>query len=186
MTNLTMQMKSIASVAYFWTYQKLLTLRTIIFCCENCLTSLESEDWQKSFESYLSNRFQYVRINKSWSKKSKINYGVPQKSNLGLLLFLMYINDLLKCTCSNITRLADHTYLSLSSSSLIHLKTQDNNEINKVDKWLRSNKRSLNYKNTSHLITNKFPQHSIDIDLKISINNIEISRSKYVNMFTGL
>ena len=129
----------------------------------------------KFFESYLSNRFQYVRINNSRSKKAKIIYGVPQGSNLGPLLFMMYINDLLKSTCFNTTPFADNTYLSLSSSSLIRLKTQVNNEINKVDKWLRSNKLSLNYKKSSYLVINKFPQHSIDIDLEISINNIKLT-----------
>ena len=63
----------------------------------------------KFFESYLSNRFQYVRINNSRSKKAKIIYGVPQGSNLGPLLFLMYINDLPKSTCFNTTLFADDT-----------------------------------------------------------------------------
>ena len=112
----------------------------------------------KFFESFLSNRFQYVHINNSRSKKAKIIYGVPQESNLGPLLFLMYINDLPKSTCFNTTHFAGDTYLSLSSSSLIHLKTQINNKINKVDKWLRSNKLSPNYKESSHLVINKFPQ----------------------------
>ena len=88
----------------------------------------------KFFESYLSYRFQYVHINNSRSKKAKIIYGVPQGSNLGPLLLLMYINDLPKSTSFNNTLFADDTYLSLSSSSLISLKTQVNNEINKVDK----------------------------------------------------
>ena len=126
-----------------------------------------------------------MRINSSWSKKAKINYRVPQGSNLGLLFFLMYINDLPKSTFLNTTLFADDTYLSLSSSSLIRLKTQVNNEINKVDKWFRSNKLSLNYKKSSYLVINKYPQHSIDIDLEISMNNIKISRSKYVK-FLGL
>ena len=126
----------------------------------------------KFFESYLSNRFQYVRINNSRSKTAKIIYGVPQGSNLGLLLLLMYVNDLPKSTCFNLTLFADDTYLSLSSSSLIRLKTQVNNEINKVDKWLRSNKLSLNYKKSSYLVINKFPLQSIDIDFEISINNM--------------
>ena len=63
--------------------------------------------------------------------------------------------------------------------------TQVNNEINKVDKWLRSNKLSLNYKKSSCLVIDKFPQQSIDIDFKISINNIKIVRSKYVK-YLGL
>ena len=75
--------------------------------------------------------------------------------------------------------------LSLSSSSLIRLKTQVNNEINKVDKWLQSSKLSLNYKKSSYLVINKFPQQSIDIDLEISINNIKIIRSKYIK-YLGL
>ena len=106
--------------------------------------------------------------------------GVPQGSNLGLLLFLIYINDLPKSTCLNTTLFADDTYLSLGSSLLICLKTQVNNELNKVDKWLQSNKLSLNYKRSSYLVINQFPQQPIDIDLKISINNIKIIHSKYI------
>ena len=100
----------------------------------------------KFFESYLSNCFKYVHRNNSRSKNAKIIYGVPQGLNLGPLLFLMYINDLPKSTCFNTTLFADDTYLSFSSSPLIHLKTQVNNKINEVDKWLRFNKLSLNYK----------------------------------------
>ena len=102
----------------------------------------------KFFESYLSNRLQHVRVNNFRSKKTKINYGIPQGSNLGPLLCLMYINDLPKSTCFNTTLFADDTYMSLSSNLLIHLKNQVNNEINTVDKWLRSYKLSQNYEKT--------------------------------------
>ena len=44
------------------------------------------------FKSYLSSRKQYVSINSYDSNLADIKFGVPQRSVLGLLLFLVYID----------------------------------------------------------------------------------------------
>ena len=63
------------------------------------------------FQSYLTNRFQGVVIPGGISEWLEILAGVPQGSILGPLLFIMFINDIVKEIHSNIRLFADDTSL---------------------------------------------------------------------------
>ena len=67
--------------------------------------------------SFLSNRSIAIRIDGFLSKPHSINSGVPQGSVFSPVLSILFINDLLSSTSSNIYSFADDSYLSSSFSS---------------------------------------------------------------------
>ena len=108
---------------------------------------------QKWFQSYLSNRFQFVNINGTNSTIKPINIGVPQGSILGPLLFLIYINDLHRCIkYSKTYHFADDTNLLIIDKSLKKLNKHLNADLSALVQWLRANKISLNTKKTELII----------------------------------
>jgi len=66
------------------------------------------------FSNYLLNRKQYIINRNTKSSLKTISCGVPQESVLGLLLFIMYINDLPNCSTFTTVLYANDTYLCLS------------------------------------------------------------------------
>ena len=101
----------------------------------------------KWFESYLSNREQYVTYNGISSSKQRIKCGVPQGSILGPLLFLSYFNDLcVVCKYSSAILFADDTNLFSSGKHLKTLERTTYNELSNISFWLKVNKLSLNIK----------------------------------------
>ena len=62
-------------------------------------------------ENYLSGTFQRVVLNGKTSSWRPVSPGVPQRSILGPLLFLIFINDLPNELKSNVTLFADDTSL---------------------------------------------------------------------------
>ena len=119
------------------------------------------------FRSYLTNTSQFVSINNSTSSLMSINVGVPQGSTLGLLLFLLYINDLPN-SVKNVPRLfADDTCLLVGALSVVHLENQPNSELIKIFNWLVDNKLTLNTSKFGALvITPKLRCPSVSLDLQ--------------------
>ena len=66
--------------------------------------------------SFLSDRSIVVRVDGFFSNLHSINAGVPQGSVISSVLFILFINDLLTSTSSNIRSFADDNFQSSSFS----------------------------------------------------------------------
>ena len=74
-----------------------------------------------------------------------VDYGVPQGSVIGLLLFLIYINDLNGAVVfSKIHHFADGTNLLYTSNSLKDINRKVNYDLRQIIEWIRVHKILLN------------------------------------------
>ena len=107
------------------------------------------------FRSYLKSRSQYVKLNGSKSSLLEIEFGVPQGSILGPLLFLIFINDLPNATNLYIKLFADDTFLCAQNGKFTDLENEVNTELEKVSIWLASNKLTLNSDKSKFMLVSK-------------------------------
>ena len=105
------------------------------------------------FKSYLTDKTQCCSVNGKTSPFSNVTCGVPRGSILGLLLLIIYVNDLPSVTLnSKIAMYADDTALSsrLSKPSELHKKLVA--DFMRICEWLKANRLSLNIIKTKYMI----------------------------------
>ena len=90
------------------------------------------------FRSYFSNKKQYVSINGYDSNLADVKFGLTQGSVLGLLLFLVYINDLNQALkFCKVHHFADDTNLIHFSKSVYRLNKYINLDLKNITiKWV--------------------------------------------------
>ena len=122
----------------------------------------------KWFQSYLGSRMQYTVYNDCLSSSTSIRYGVPQGSILGPILFLLYINDITRCTDRlKFLLFADDTTVYIQGHDLNAMKHTLNQELKHVSNWIKCNKLTLNLSKTYSMLSASLLSHSSKIDIFI-------------------
>ena len=103
---------------------------------------------------------------------------MPQGTILGPPLFLIYINDLPDCLSFNIPRIyADDTHITYAGSDLHLIQSSLSHDLEKLSKWLVSNRLTLNATKTEFmLIGSRRRLSTLSDTLELSIDNIPIKQ----------
>uniref|UniRef100_A0A3B1IBW7 Reverse transcriptase domain-containing protein n=1 Tax=Astyanax mexicanus TaxID=7994 RepID=A0A3B1IBW7_ASTMX len=130
------------------------------------------------FKSYLTDRYQFVRINDMSSSYTKVRYGIPQGSILGPLLFTLYMLPLGKVIRKhdiNFHCYADDTQLFISA------KPDDRVRIKKIDDcvkdvklWMSHNFLLLNSEKTVLLLGPKAARNKLS-DLMLNLADFSVT-----------
>jgi len=105
------------------------------------------------FRSYLCDRRQCVDVSGTRSSFLDVRTGVPQGSVLGPVLFLLYINDMSRCSdMLNFVHFADDTTVFGCGKNIRDLSNLVNADLSRVFEWLCSNRLSLNIAKTCYMI----------------------------------
>lgn len=106
------------------------------------------------FKSYIFDRKQRTSVNGVLSDERNVNFGVPQGSVLGPILFILYINDLkqhLGQQCE-IRMFADDTMLYVVDKSMENMERRLNSAMKSLDEWMGRSSMFLNTKKTFYMI----------------------------------
>ena len=134
-------------------------------------------DWIKS---YISDRSQFTIVNGEASAVSLIQYGVPQGSVLGPLLFLLYINDIGYIQGLNYKPklFADDTNLFVHSKTISELQDKAQEAINLISTWMLANRLTVNVDKTCYMIFMPSFKNNILPNFNLTLNASLIKKVK--------
>lgn len=108
-----------------------------ILCNKLLALGIGSTGW---FRSYLSGRTQKVKIDDTESESKSVTFGVPQRSTLGPLLFLCYVNHVEQSVKSKLMLYADDYILIVSGKNPKEISDSLVKELESCSEWLVDNK----------------------------------------------
>lgn len=135
-------------------------------------------------DSYLTNRYQYVQVNDKSSNRLRVNFGVPQGSILGPVLFNLYVCLLNQNGPSSYLQYADDVTLKQHAKvkDIGQTVTSMQNEMTNIFNWSTQNNLQLNPTKTKLMLfsTKQLSRlhHLDDLDINITSDQQPIRRVK--------
>ena len=140
-----------------------------------------SQNTQTLLKSFLTDRQQCIKMNKSTSTLQTLYYGVPQGSILGPVLFSLYINDLPLHLKVNTEIFADDTTIHTHNKCLKQLTQDIQESVDNLKNWTDYNHMALHPQKTKYMIiTTRQKRQNFPLKIpSIHLNNQNIEEVNY-------
>jgi len=129
------------------------------------------------FKSYLNSRKQMVEVNGKMSMSASVEWGVPQGSVLGPLLFLISVNDLPSSIGTKSVLYADDTTFINTADNITQLNLLAKHTISEAAVWFATNGFLLNETKTQSMICTL---NSFDVS---NVEDGMVNSSKFLGIF---
>lgn len=146
----------------------------------------------KLIEDYLGGRTQCVEVSSYFKNRKAVvrsqykpnNYGVPQGSILGPLLFIIYINDLPNITTHKCVLYADDITINIqNNTNNIEYEKEINRTLVRIIDWLRHNNLQINISKTKMIRfqTYNTRQEALKIEYKDNVVS-EVENTRFLGI----
>ena len=157
-------------------------------CFTNLITKMSKLGFPRDFLiwtlNYITHRKQFIQIDDTCSEVKNVNFGVPQGSILGPVLFIIYVADLQGNVNVKCFQYADNTaiYDHAKISDLNNCRNTISQSINKLSAWSKQSTLAFNNDKTKVMILST-PQmsrihHLDEYDPNIVVSGYKVERIK--------
>ena len=136
-----------------------------------------TSDFRQFMATYLCQRKQRIRFNGTVTKEYIVTSGVPQGSNLGPLLFLLFVNDLPKILKSHKLLFADDLKLFRNITSYTDTVALQE-DMDKLYTWCETNKLLLNINKCNVMTITRKVNY---VKFNYNVNGIAMNRTESVS-----
>lgn len=128
------------------------------------------------FKNYMNDRKQCVKFNGLKSNETCVEIGLPQGTALSVILFILYINDIVNVPkYGKIALHADDTEITIIDKNMNDAIRKMNQDLERIHNWLNINKLLLNISKTKWMLISKNKNQNIPTE-NVKIAGIIVER----------